>query len=133
MEIYLNDNRELKEGILNDIRNTDDICSYIDAAIKELKGVVKKFNPSENFLGVNVPLNKKVDLENNDNYLIGNFYWYSFIDSDVKVIYGFQLMKILMFVMMDYIIILMTMSIYMTLLDLLKIKRLEMILTFYVM
>ena len=91
MEIYLNDNRELKEGILNDIRNTDDICSYIDAAIKELKGVVKKFNPSENFLGVNVPLNKKFDLENNDNYLIGNFYWYSFIDSDVKVIYGFSI------------------------------------------
>ena len=91
MEIYLNDNRELKEGILNDIRNTDDICSYIDAAIKELKGVVKKFNPSENFLGVNVPLNKKFNLENNDNYLIGNFYWYSFIDSDVKVIYGFSI------------------------------------------
>ena len=91
MEIYLNDNRELKEGILNDIRNTDDICSYIDAAIKELKGVVKKFNPSENFLGVNVPLNKKFALENNDNYLIGNFYWYSFIDSDVKVIYGFSI------------------------------------------
>ena len=36
-------------------------------------------------------MNKKFALENNDNYLIGNFYWYSFIDSDVKVIYGFSI------------------------------------------
>lgn len=93
MEIYLNDNRKLKEGILNDIRNTDDICSYIDAAIEELKGVIKKFNPTDNFLGVNVSLNKKFALENNENNMIGNFYWYNFIDSDVKVIYGFSIDK----------------------------------------
>ena len=46
--------------------------------------------------------------------------------------FKFALIISAVIVMMDYIIILMTMSIYMTLLDLLKIKRLEMILTFYV-
>ena len=93
MEIYLNDNRELKENILYNIRNTDDICSYIDASIEELKGVIKKFNPTDNFLGVNVPLNKKIILKDDNSDMIGNFYWYDFIDSNVKVIYGFSIDK----------------------------------------